>query len=396
MLLGMYADRNWGGRGPKFSTAGGILLAAAIGLLFSVLPDAPDLSRQATITDQAITSFGNAGMHSSMESWPLKDLLWVRIYPPEEFGRPFGAMEIKTRRRLGIIGIPATVSTARIAEILHGLGVQVILTGWQPTLSSPEQASAQGLTTMPGPGLPRVSARIDQLPEHEAGQILTPARLRFCYLLALGPLVICVLVALGLFGSIGFHRLIQRVLLGREDLVVGFAGLAILIGGFWFTSRLANLAPSLYLRSVARSVIECRPDALFDPRGDQVVYVDVVPRENWGKVMLKEFRDIGLLKVDEVSRSIQFEGDLERWRIPVASLISAEVESYRPAGQVEGRENPEIMYMTVIKARVGETIWEAPVRKCHVELKPKNNRLRESNAIAIRDQIRTLLPPAPG
>src|SRR5262249_52957325 len=118
-----------------------------------------------------------------------------------------------------------------------------------------------------------------------------------------------------------------------------------------------------------------------------------IPRANWGKAMAKDFSDCGLLKVDPASRSVLFEGDHERWRIPAASLISAEVESYRPAGSIEGHEG-EAYYVTTIRATVGGGTWEAPVSKCHVEFRPKDNALRESNARALRDQIRTLLPAA--
>src|SRR3954453_2014806 len=57
MLFGFYADRNWGGRGPKFSIAGGIAFAAFIGVFLTAILDAPDLNRQVTITDDSISSF---------------------------------------------------------------------------------------------------------------------------------------------------------------------------------------------------------------------------------------------------------------------------------------------------------------------------------------------------
>jgi hypothetical protein len=150
--------------------------------------------------------------------------------------------------------------------------------------------------------------------------------------------------------------------------------------------------PMLWLRGAARSVIEMRPDAVLDPRDPEVVFVDVIPRANWGKVMIKEFSDTGLLKVDELSRCLLFEGDQERWRIPAASLISAEVESYRPASHVEGQAGGEMFFVTVIRANVGGDVWEAPVSKCHVEFRAKNNRLRETNAQALRDRIRSIMP----
>jgi hypothetical protein len=133
-----------------------------------------------------------------------------------------------------------------------------------------------------------------------------------------------------------------------------------------------------------------RPHAVLDPREPEAVSVDVIPRTNWGKAMVRNATDSGLLAVDELSRCVLFEGDQQRWKIPAASLISAEVESYRPAGHVEGRDG-EIFYVTVIRANVGGDVWEAPVSKCHVEFRPKDNRLREANALALRDRIRAIM-----
>ena len=48
--------------------------------------------------------------------------------------------------------------------------------------------------------------------------------------------------------------------------------------------------------------------------------------------------------------------------------------------------------MTVIRANVDGRVWEAPVSKCHVEFRPKTNRLRETNALGLCELIRTLKP----
>jgi hypothetical protein len=176
------------------------------------------------------------------------------------------------------------------------------------------------------------------------------------------------------------------------DAAAGLGGMFLFFGGFWFTQRFGNFLPAHYLRAVARSVIERRPDALFDPRDPEAVCVEVIPRANWGKPMIKPATDMGLLKVDILSRCLLFEGDHERWRIPAASLISADVESYRPSSHVEGQQGGEIYFMTVIRANVEGRAWEAPVSKYHVEPRPKTNKLREANAVAIRESIMELTP----
>ena len=179
------------------------------------------------------------------------------------------------------------------------------------------------------------------------------------------------------------------------DITAGFGGLGLFFGGFWFTNRFGNFLPAHYLRAVARAVIELRPGALLDPREPEAVCVDVIPRANWGKPMIRTATDMGLLKVDPLLRCLLFEGDRERWRIPAASLISAGVESYRSASHVEGQQGGEVYFVAVIRANVGGQVWENSVSKFHVELRPKTNRLREANAIAIRDSIVELRPTVP-
>jgi hypothetical protein len=151
------------------------------------------------------------------------------------------------------------------------------------------------------------------------------------------------------------------------------------------------------MRGAARSVVAFRAGALFNPEDPDVVFVSVVPRANWGKLMLNQATDVGFLKVDRASRCLLFEGDMQRWRIPAGSLVSVAVESYVPLGKTEGppREHEphqERYYLTVIKALVGDDEWEAPVSKAPAEWRPRTNQLREANAAALRDSIRDLLP----
>ena len=403
MMAGFYADKHWGGRGPKFSTPGAVLLSAFIGVFLTSILDAPDLNREITISDDNINAFSNIGTHMSMSTWALRDVLWVRLIPPEEFGRSFGAMEFQTRRQWVRIGVPASLSMRRIAEVLHSQGIRVTLAGWQPSQAEPTTAAGDGnATTAPAPAampaptaMPVVSARVEPLDEGEAGQILTPFRLGLGLTMALGPLVVAVIVGLGLCGYTIYR---VKIVGGPATMTVaaaGLGGMGLIFAAVWLTSRFGNLVPALYLRAAARSVISMRPRAVLDPRDPEAIYVDVIPRANWGKAMIRNATDTGLLAVDEFSRCVLFEGDQQRWKIPAASLISAEVESYRPAGHVEGRDG-ENFYVTVIRARVGGDVWEAPVSKCHVELRPKNNRLRETNALALRDRIRALMPTGLG
>jgi hypothetical protein len=392
MMAAFAAQERWGRRGPKFSLAFGVAMSAVVGLFLTSLLDAPGLNREVTIDGERISSFGNAGTVHSHQSWRLRDVARVRLYTPEEFGRPYGALDVITARGTSRLGVPARMAASRIAEVLARQGVEVVLPGWQPGQDEPASAPPTFVAT------PTASARVEALGEAQAGQIRTASRRNFAMALEAIPLLVPLLAFLGMIGYAGYRIAAARGPISALDLAVGLGGLVLLSGGVWFAGRFGALVPALYLRGAARSVVELRPDALFNPADPDAVFVSVVPRANWGKLMLNQVTDVGFLKVDRASRCLLFEGDTQRWRIPAQSLASVAVESYVPLGKTEGpppREgepHQERFYMTVIRARVGDDEWEAPVSTAAVDWRPRNNSLREANALAIRDRVRELLP----
>src|SRR6185369_10563065 len=54
--------------------------------------------------------------------------------------------------------------------------------------------------------------------------------------------------------------------------------------------------------------------------------VEIVPRANWGRVMLETASDIGYLLIDGSRREVLFEGDRERMRIPSKAILSCVVQ----------------------------------------------------------------------
>lgn len=390
MMLAFVAQKNWG-RGGKFSLAGAVAMSAVVGLFLTALPDATGLNKSVSIDEDRISTFGNAGTVHSHGSWRLRDVVRVRLYAPEEFGRSFGAMAVATTRGTVWLGVPAKMAAHRVAEVLARQGIDVVLPGWQPGQEAPRPTIPTFVAE------PTASARVDTLDERQAGQIQTPSRRNLAMAIEFVPLLFPLF---GLVGAIGYA--IYRIVAARGpfsslDLAVGLGGAGLLVGGLWFAGRFGSLVPALFMRGAARTEVALRPDALFNPEDPDADFVSVVPRANWGKLMLNQAVDVGFLKVDRASRCVLFEGDFQRWRIPAHSLVSVAVESYVPLGKPEGPpradEPPqERYYMTVIKARVGDDEWEAPVSKAPVEWRPRTNQLREANALALRDLIRDLLP----
>jgi hypothetical protein len=148
------------------------------------------------------------------------------------------------------------------------------------------------------------------------------------------------------------------------------------------TTKLGNW----YLRRLARREIRSRPDAYVDPDDPGAVFVEIVPRRNWGRLMLETATDVGFLLVDETRQEILFEGDLDRMRIPAGAILSCSAE-----GTVTGEGAPGGVeyYFTVIRFRHPSGTWELPIayRGDFGQLGAETRRRR---AVALRDRVRRL------
>ena len=128
---------------------------------------------------------------------------------------------------------------------------------------------------------------------------------------------------------------------------------------------------------------------LVEPNDPDALFVEVVPKLNWGKAMLENASDIGLLLVDQARREVRFEGDKERWRVPAASITSCEIEKF-VHGQGAGATR---IFYVVVRATRREGFWEVPLRERtgHGLLSSKRKNLAGRLAAAIQ-KIRDVAP----
>lgn len=129
--------------------------------------------------------------------------------------------------------------------------------------------------------------------------------------------------------------------------------LAVSIYGLMYPGLLSRL----YIYSVAKSVIRSRRDAIVEPDGESL-FVDVIPRSNWNRMMLENASDVGFLIVDTQRREIRFEGDRERYRIPANALYSCELEKsfHTSTAQIKAPGR----WLAVVRAAGRNGPWEAP------------------------------------
>jgi len=144
---------------------------------------------------------------------------------------------------------------------------------------------------------------------------------------------------------------------GTVMLVVGGLGFLGVAGLFlWEPTLFANR----WLENRTRAEFLRRPTLLVRPDDPEAVFVEVVPKLNWGKMSLETAADIGFLRLDRSRHEIHFEGDKECYQIPVNALASCDVEFF-----VEGRGTAAAtkLYFLVLRAPLTGRTWEAPIRR---------------------------------
>jgi hypothetical protein len=174
---------------------------------------------------------------------------------------------------------------------------------------------------------------------------------------------------------------VALILLGLPAAILG-ALTGLRNGNMWSNRR--------YL-SLCRRAFRRRAERMLDLDDPDLIFVESVPRKNWGRIMLDNADDIGFLRIDPQRREVLFEGDNECIRIPADAILSCEVEEIP---SVNNQVGSVIHQMTVIQARRDAGIWEMSFAHRWTSWSV-NNRKRLTKAMEIRRRVLTLNPAMP-
>jgi hypothetical protein len=207
-------------------------------------------------------------------------------------------------------------------------------------------------------------ADISPVPTEYAGKVLTRKNVivasLFAFSVMIGFLGGLLLTLLGSSTAFPDHPPVEGVSPGAKQLGIAF----IVLGGACVCVSVAIVFLDLsffgnrYLRNVLRRELGRRTSVLVDPNDPDALFVECVPKLNWGKLMLDNAGDAGLMVVDRQKQEIRFEGDKERWRIPAASIQYCELEVFI---QQQGHYRNK-MYYVVLRVNHRAGFWEAPIR----------------------------------
>jgi hypothetical protein len=119
--------------------------------------------------------------------------------------------------------------------------------------------------------------------------------------------------------------------------VPALVGLALSAGLWWllFGQLLRKPWSAEYVFRATQAELQQRADALFDANTPSAILTEIIPRRNWGQIMLQNAEDRGLLLVDRAQRRLLFEGDQKRYQIPAEAIVASDLETMN-RGTAEG------------------------------------------------------------
>lgn len=207
-------------------------------------------------------------------------------------------------------------------------------------------------------------ADIAPLSEEYSGKVMTRKNVivgsLFVFGMIIGMFGGLLLMVWGVFMAFPDHPPACGVAPGAKELGIA----SIILGGACFCVVLAmvfidsSYFGNRYLRNVLQRELARRISVLVDVHDPDALFVECVPKLNWGKMMLDNASDVGLIVVDRQKHEIRFEGDKERWRIPAAAIQYCELEVFI---QQQGHYKSKIYYV-VLRASHRAGFWEAPIR----------------------------------
>ncbi len=246
-------------------------------------------------------------------------------------------------------------------------------------------------------GLPAFAALVDvkPVPPGEANKILARRTVLMANAVALCTLVVFFGSIAGCLGAIAYLAHISEPpidplrLVATLALIILCAVLAILSG--YIGLKNPGVPGDKFYRFRARRWFSLRRNKIVDPDRPSdlpTFFVGMTPRKNWGKLLLECSTDMGFLQIDPRRRELRFEGDVERYRIPVSAITNCGLASYSASAS-----NTRIEYWAVVvQGNTAAGFWEAPFYPRQTKWFPPRDH-RRVYAQQILDQIAPMLRP---
>lgn len=334
---------------PARGLASTIGISLACGFVAVALLDFVNIQREVTVQEDRIIVNSVGGRW--FETFKFDAIEGVRLMRPEEWDRPWGAMVIG----LGgedefLLAVPKKVSLETLADILHRLGVAVILPDWEPSDSDTRIGTCDEIELDPAAALGEVNVQPigDQEP-----RLLTMSQADIRDTIGVGPIFLSLIGAIAV-GVFLFMSWSDTSILGRCLYIGGALGAIVL--AFVYLIMVGQFLGAAYGLRLARRNLRTRPNATIGGTDEDLIGVEIFDRESWTSVFAMS-SDYGFLKIDRQQSRLLFEGKKFRWSLPISALTGCRIEESIVGS--EGDTAAERRYFVVIEAAKDGESWEA-------------------------------------
>ncbi len=177
-------------------------------------------------------------------------------------------------------------------------------------------------------------------------------------------------------------------------LVWMFAGLLLTLG---WNAYFPHYLAARFMRRRTRKAFAARLDSAVDLQNPELLFVDIVPRLNWTLMTAENASDIGFLEINHARRELIFEGDRERYWIPVSSILEVIHEFYEEPILHPYQGSSKRQHLIVVRAMTDSGSWEACFYRRHQGFKLHTAQRRLTDALELQAKILILvqevLPP---
>ena len=361
-----------------------LTIALLAGVLVPLLLDLPFLFREVTITDAAIDWVADGAKIAYSGSFPHADTDRIELIRPGEWRFQFGGIRLhRPNGEWYLFAVPHSTKLETIATLLTRQEIPVTLSGWEPTTADTRTQVHEELVLADPANATRDSV-FTPMPEDEPKLLPTGTRV-FAVLVGAGPTLLALLAMIGTWVYLGVN---WSELDWIERGVVGGAGVAGFLLGFLYLLAIGQFAETSINLAAARKGLRARLNPLVDPNDEELFPVSLYPRDVWTKVIAKS-EDQGFLQVHRGKRALVFEGNKQRWTIPLTALTAVRIEEAQ-VGK-EGASPSETRYYVVLGTfRDGEE-WEIGLTVARTKWGFDGAQARRARMALLFDELHTAI-----
>lgn len=356
-----------------------IAVSAAAGLVILLLMDYGNLQREVSVYEDSVVVSSTMG-RNWFTTIKFENVASINLIRPEEWNRSYGGMVLNQGAEDGfMVAVSSKVALETLANILHRLEQFVQLSDWEPSDADSRVQVKDDLQLDPEAAVGTIEIKPVEAHEQKLNSGLDMA---VQIVIALWPLILV------LGGSIWLGIDIYQT---RDEL--SWLNIGLRVGGaivlfvlsFIYLMRVGQFLANAYGVSIARKKMRVRPEAIFDTSEEDLVTVELFDRESWTKVTAMA-KDYGFMKIDRQKKQLRFEGNKNRWTLPLSALKTCRIEESIVTN--EGGQEGERRYYVVLAADQPDgELWEFGLIYTRTEIGKDEYDMRHARAQLLLSQL---------